>query len=133
MKHNDNNNSNNEPMKEVQNLTARETKYVWYWRVGVIVWILTIALAVSLGTYFILQSKEYDEFQDRVCCCVVLCVLYFVVVVVAEKAKEKKKKKHTHTHTQLTSCVPCFCFVLSPRLVIFVDECVAGFTSSWWL
>jgi cytochrome c-type biogenesis protein CcmH/NrfG len=55
-----------EQATEVRNLAARETRYVWYWKFGVVLAIVMTATVVCVGTYLILQNKEYEDYLDSV-------------------------------------------------------------------
>jgi hypothetical protein len=59
-------NRTEEQARQVRNLASRESKFVWYWKFGLVATILSTALAVSIGAYYILRSKEYDDYIESV-------------------------------------------------------------------
>jgi hypothetical protein len=59
-------NRTDEEAEEVRNLAAQETRYVLYWKLGVVITIVVIATLVCVGTFILLRNKEYDDYLDSV-------------------------------------------------------------------
>jgi hypothetical protein len=54
------------PLWEVQNMAANETRSLFIWKTCVIFTIFITAVIVCTGTFFVLDSKEHDDFLDGV-------------------------------------------------------------------